>query len=58
MTWNWVESNGDWDHNFVSLFARIAADQPGVVDWNKYNPALFTQFLRLFGMFQVDVCNG
>lgn len=48
--WNWVANNPDWDNLWLALFARLARDQPGRVDWSPYVDTLFTRMVKAVGV--------
>ncbi|XP_069787517.1 proteasome activator complex subunit 4-like isoform X1 [Narcine bancroftii] len=41
-----VQNLPQWEGNLVNLFARLATDNIGYIDWDEYIPKIFTRFLR------------
>ncbi|KAM7370631.1 hypothetical protein PAMP_010160 [Pampus punctatissimus] len=44
--WVSVQNQPSWEGHLVNLFARLANDNIGYVDWNPYIPTIFTRILR------------
>ncbi|XP_019938778.2 proteasome activator complex subunit 4B-like [Paralichthys olivaceus] len=44
--WVAVQNQPSWEGHLVNLFARLANDNIGYVDWNAYIPTIFTRILR------------
>ncbi|KAJ8396071.1 hypothetical protein AAFF_G00026030 [Aldrovandia affinis] len=44
--WVSVQNLPAWDGTLVNLFARLANDNIGYIDWDPYIPKIFTRFLR------------
>ncbi|XP_046888598.1 proteasome activator complex subunit 4B-like [Hypomesus transpacificus] len=44
--WVSVQSQPNWEGCLVNLFARLANDNIGYVDWTPYIPTIFTRILR------------
>uniref|UniRef100_A0A8C5PB42 Proteasome activator subunit 4 n=1 Tax=Leptobrachium leishanense TaxID=445787 RepID=A0A8C5PB42_9ANUR len=44
--WLSVQNLPHWEVNLVSLFARLANDNIGYIDWDPYVPKIFTKILR------------
>ncbi|XP_043911057.1 proteasome activator complex subunit 4 [Protopterus annectens] len=44
--WISVQSLPQWEGHLVSLFARLANDNIGYIDWDPYIPKIFTRLLR------------
>uniref|UniRef100_A0A673KRM3 Proteasome activator complex subunit 4A n=1 Tax=Sinocyclocheilus rhinocerous TaxID=307959 RepID=A0A673KRM3_9TELE len=44
--WVSVQNLPSWEANLVSLFARLANDNIGYIDWDPYIPKIFTRILR------------
>ncbi|XP_076868497.1 proteasome activator complex subunit 4A isoform X2 [Brachyhypopomus gauderio] len=44
--WVSVQNLPGWETNLVSLFARVAIDNIGYIDWDPYIPKIFTRILR------------
>ncbi|XP_068596993.1 proteasome activator complex subunit 4A [Brachionichthys hirsutus] len=44
--WVSVQNLPSWEVNLVSLFARLANDNIGYIDWDPYIPMIFTRILR------------
>lgn len=44
--WMSVQSLPQWEGHLVSLFARLASDNIGYIDWDPYIPKIFTRILR------------
>ncbi|XP_056326451.1 proteasome activator complex subunit 4A isoform X1 [Danio aesculapii] len=44
--WVSVQNLPSWEVNLVSLFARLANDNIGYIDWDPYIPKIFTRILR------------
>ncbi|XP_062911944.1 proteasome activator complex subunit 4-like isoform X1 [Mobula hypostoma] len=41
-----VQNLPQWEGNLVNLFARLATENIGYIDWDEYIPKIFTRFLR------------
>ncbi|GCB62155.1 hypothetical protein scyTo_0011429, partial [Scyliorhinus torazame] len=41
-----VQNLPQWEGNLVNLFARLATDNIGYIDWDEYIPKIFTRILR------------
>ncbi|XP_038138502.1 proteasome activator complex subunit 4B [Cyprinodon tularosa] len=44
--WMSVQNQPSWEGHLVNLFARLANDNIGYVDWTPYIPTIFTRILR------------
>ncbi|XP_039595074.1 proteasome activator complex subunit 4A isoform X2 [Polypterus senegalus] len=44
--WGSVQNLPGWEGNLVNLFARLASDTIGYIDWDPYIPKIFTRILR------------
>ncbi|XP_072526695.1 proteasome activator complex subunit 4A [Salminus brasiliensis] len=44
--WVSVQNHPEWEMQLVSLFARLASDNIGYIDWDSYIPKIFTRILR------------
>uniref|UniRef100_A0A8C1X8K8 Proteasome activator subunit 4a n=1 Tax=Cyprinus carpio TaxID=7962 RepID=A0A8C1X8K8_CYPCA len=44
--WVSVQNLPSWEVNLVGLFARLANDNIGYIDWDPYIPKIFTRILR------------
>nr|XP_015218489.1 PREDICTED: proteasome activator complex subunit 4 isoform X1 [Lepisosteus oculatus] len=44
--WVSVQNLPGWEGHLVSLFARLASDNIGYIDWDPYIPKIFTRILR------------
>uniref|UniRef100_A0A665UKH4 Proteasome activator subunit 4b n=1 Tax=Echeneis naucrates TaxID=173247 RepID=A0A665UKH4_ECHNA len=44
--WISVQNQPTWEGHLVNLFARLANDNIGFVDWTPYIPTIFTRILR------------
>ncbi|XP_034049345.1 proteasome activator complex subunit 4B-like [Thalassophryne amazonica] len=44
--WMSVQNQPSWELHLVNLFARLANDNIGFVDWSFYIPTIFTRILR------------
>uniref|UniRef100_A0A3B5LA44 Proteasome activator complex subunit 4B n=1 Tax=Xiphophorus couchianus TaxID=32473 RepID=A0A3B5LA44_9TELE len=44
--WMSVQNQPTWEGHLVNLFARLANDNIGYVDWTPYIPTIFTRILR------------
>uniref|UniRef100_A0A673BL13 Proteasome activator subunit 4b n=1 Tax=Sphaeramia orbicularis TaxID=375764 RepID=A0A673BL13_9TELE len=44
--WVSVQNQPSWEGHLVNLFARLANDNIGYVDWTPYTPTIFTRILR------------
>ncbi|XP_036438981.1 proteasome activator complex subunit 4A isoform X1 [Colossoma macropomum] len=44
--WVTVQNLPTWEMHLVSLFARLANDNIGYIDWDPYIPKIFTRILR------------
>uniref|UniRef100_A0A3P8VNZ5 Proteasome activator Blm10 mid region domain-containing protein n=1 Tax=Cynoglossus semilaevis TaxID=244447 RepID=A0A3P8VNZ5_CYNSE len=44
--WMAVQNQPSWEGHLVNLFARLANDNIGYVDWTPYIPMIFTRILR------------
>ncbi|KAL4612987.1 proteasome activator complex subunit 4B-like [Arapaima gigas] len=44
--WMSVQNLPGWEGNLVNLFARLASDNIGYIDWDPYIPTIFTRILR------------
>ncbi|XP_033963005.1 LOW QUALITY PROTEIN: proteasome activator complex subunit 4B [Pseudochaenichthys georgianus] len=44
--WISVQNQPSWEGHLVNLFARLANDNIGYVDWTPYIPTIFTRILR------------
>ncbi|XP_037836937.1 proteasome activator complex subunit 4B isoform X1 [Kryptolebias marmoratus] len=53
--WMSVQNQPSWEGHLVNLFARLANDNIGYVDWTPYIPTIFTRILRSFNL-PVGVC--
>ncbi|XP_028809979.1 proteasome activator complex subunit 4B isoform X2 [Denticeps clupeoides] len=48
--WVSVQNLPSWEGHLVNLFARLANDNIGHVDWDPYIPKIFTRILRSFNL--------
>ncbi|KAI4905889.1 hypothetical protein NFI96_014094 [Prochilodus magdalenae] len=48
--WVSVQNLPTWELHLVSLFARLANDNIGYIDWDPYIPKIFTRILRSFSL--------
>uniref|UniRef100_A0A8C1Y770 Proteasome activator subunit 4b n=1 Tax=Cyprinus carpio TaxID=7962 RepID=A0A8C1Y770_CYPCA len=48
--WVSVQNLPAWEGNLVNLFARLANDNIGYVNWDPYIPKIFTRILRSFNL--------
>ncbi|XP_028989298.1 proteasome activator complex subunit 4B-like isoform X2 [Betta splendens] len=48
--WMSVQNQPSWEGHLVNLFARLANDNIGFVDWTPYIPIIFTRILRSFNL--------
>ncbi|KAL7856906.1 hypothetical protein SRHO_G00158050 [Serrasalmus rhombeus] len=48
--WVSVQNLPSWEGNLVNLFARLANDNIGYVNWDLYIPKIFTRILRSFNL--------
>ncbi|XP_030627610.1 proteasome activator complex subunit 4A [Chanos chanos] len=48
--WVSVQNLPSWEVHLVSLFARLANDNIGYIDWDPYIPKIFTRILRSFNL--------
>ncbi|XP_034040183.1 proteasome activator complex subunit 4A isoform X2 [Thalassophryne amazonica] len=48
--WMSVQKLPTWEVHLVSLFARLANDNIGHIDWDPYIPKIFTRILRSFNL--------
>ncbi|XP_059159046.1 proteasome activator complex subunit 4B-like [Physella acuta] len=46
--WKSFQSLPSWEGSLVNLFARLAHDNIGYIDWSPYIPMIFTRLLRSF----------
>ncbi|XP_069464332.1 proteasome activator complex subunit 4 isoform X2 [Ambystoma mexicanum] len=44
--WLSVQNLPQWESHLVNLFARLATDNIGYIDWDPYIPKIFTRILR------------
>ncbi|KAJ7404837.1 hypothetical protein WISP_143263 [Willisornis vidua] len=44
--WMSVQNLPQWEGHLVNLFARLATDNIGYIDWDPYVPKIFTRILR------------
>ncbi|XP_030051703.1 proteasome activator complex subunit 4 isoform X1 [Microcaecilia unicolor] len=44
--WTSVQNLPQWEGHLVNLFARLATDNIGYIDWDPYVPKIFTRILR------------
>ncbi|XP_076019061.1 proteasome activator complex subunit 4A isoform X2 [Genypterus blacodes] len=44
--WSSVQNLPSWELHLVNLFARLANDNIGYIDWDPYIPKIFTRILR------------
>ncbi|CAG2120189.1 unnamed protein product, partial [Medioppia subpectinata] len=60
--WNSSQNTPSWEQSLISLFARLANDSIGYVDWNPYIPEIFTHLIRSFnlmgGSHKVQITRG
>eukprot|EP00127_Corallochytrium_limacisporum_P005109 Clim_evm15s199 gene=Clim_evmTU15s199 len=45
-SWDWIEQCPDWDLQWFHLYARLAEDNVGQVDWSPFLSTLFMRILR------------
>ncbi|XP_068089225.1 proteasome activator complex subunit 4 isoform X1 [Hyperolius riggenbachi] len=48
--WLSVQNLPQWEGHLVNLFARLATDNIGYIDWDPYVPKVFTRILRTFNL--------
>uniref|UniRef100_A0A673MFT3 Proteasome activator complex subunit 4B n=1 Tax=Sinocyclocheilus rhinocerous TaxID=307959 RepID=A0A673MFT3_9TELE len=48
--WVSVQNLPAWEGNLVNIFARLANDNIGYVNWDPYIPKIFTRILRSFNL--------
>ncbi|KAE8600768.1 hypothetical protein XENTR_v10013403 [Xenopus tropicalis] len=48
--WVSVQNLPQWEGHLVNLFARLANDNIGYIDWDPYVPQIFTRVLRSFNL--------
>ncbi|CAF0770306.1 unnamed protein product [Brachionus calyciflorus] len=48
--WTTFSTRNFWESHLVSLFARVASDNIGEIDWSPYIPYIFSNTLRGFGL--------
>ncbi|XP_077865747.1 proteasome activator complex subunit 4-like [Saccoglossus kowalevskii] len=48
--WDATHSSPSWEVSVVELFARVANDNIGYIDWTPYIPKIFTRMLRCFNL--------
>ncbi|XP_055031264.2 proteasome activator complex subunit 4B isoform X1 [Misgurnus anguillicaudatus] len=48
--WVSVQNLPTWEGNLVNLFARLANDNIGYINWDPYIPKIFTRILRSFNL--------
>ncbi|XP_070577632.1 proteasome activator complex subunit 4-like isoform X2 [Ptychodera flava] len=48
--WDAAHSTPTWEVTLVELFARVANDNIGYIDWKPYIPKIFTRILRGFNL--------
>lgn len=48
--WVSVQNLPSWEGNLVNLFARLANDNIGYINWDPYIPKIFTRILRSFNL--------
>uniref|UniRef100_A0A3Q2P0Y9 Proteasome activator subunit 4 n=1 Tax=Fundulus heteroclitus TaxID=8078 RepID=A0A3Q2P0Y9_FUNHE len=48
--WVSVQNLPSWEIHLVNLFARLANDNIGYLDWDPYIPKIFTRILRSFNL--------
>jgi proteasome activator subunit 4 len=48
--WKWLGNSPDWDFAFYMLFARVAKENPGRVDWQPHMQWLCNKILGSFGL--------
>ncbi|XP_028325388.1 proteasome activator complex subunit 4A isoform X1 [Gouania willdenowi] len=48
--WMSVQNLPSWEVHLVNLFARLANDNIGYIDWDPYIPKIFTRILRSFNL--------
>ena len=60
--WETSQNTPSWEQNLISLFARLANDTIGYIDWNPYIPQIFTHLIRSFnlmgGQHKVQINRG
>jgi proteasome activator subunit 4 len=60
--WQSSQNTPSWEQNLISLFARLANDTIGYIDWNPYIPSIFTHLIRSFnlmgGSHKVQITRG
>jgi len=48
--WDWIGLYPTWDLSFFILFANLAQDQAGYIDWEPYMEFLFTKIMKCFDL--------
>ncbi|KAG2394162.1 hypothetical protein C9374_003926 [Naegleria lovaniensis] len=48
--WDWIGLYPTWDLSFFTLFANLAQDQAGYVDWEPYTLFIFTKTMKCFDL--------
>ncbi|XP_054158581.1 proteasome activator complex subunit 4B-like [Oppia nitens] len=48
--WTAAQNTPAWEQSFISLFARMANDTIGYLDWRPYIPSIFTHLIRSFNL--------
>lgn len=60
--WQSSQNTPSWEQNLISLFARLADDNIGFIDWEPYIPIIFTHLIRSFnlmgGTHKVQITRG
>ena len=62
LLWKSSQNTPSWEQNLISLFARLANDTIGYIDWNPHIPEIFTHLIRSFnlmgGQHKVQITRG
>ncbi|XP_052767290.1 proteasome activator complex subunit 4A-like [Mya arenaria] len=48
--WDSFQNNPSWEKFLISLFARLAHNNVGYIDWSPYVSKVFTRLLRVFNL--------
>ena len=48
--WQAVQNGPSWEKHFITLFARLAHNNIGHIDWSNYVPTIFTRVLRALNL--------
>ena len=62
LLWQTSQNTPSWEQNLIYLFARLANDTIGYIDWNPHIPQIFTHLIRSFnlmgGQHKVQITRG